>query len=1266
VNFSDTAGTTITVNSPTEVGTTASGLNLTKANGITVAGPTVTKAGLGSLRITTAQTLTNNWVVTGGYLEAAASTALGTGQVTVSSGWLSLTNAQIANAVTLNGGGLGVRSGSVALPTENYNGAITVAGDSFITVRRSSTPTQHNGFFIGGVLSGSGALTFVPPNELTVGAGVPPNVTTVAPAGVSNLTAATSTTQGVTQGAVTLLNTGNTYSGNWNIISQQILSALPAGGTGNVFGTSHLTLKGGAVRVLDNGTADNGTLAYNNNVTIDVPSDIVNPGVATILVDRQTFPTGAAVASNPSVQGAFTGNTVQFGTLATAGGLTVKTLGLNGYGLAFSGATTISGTTNATFDTESAPLTLAGGVSGTGGLTKLGAGTLTINGTASYAGNTDVSAGILNVSGVSGGGLAIASSQTLSGSGTIAGNIKANNGATIAPGNATGVGILTVGGLTLGATGSDIANLNFTWNGGTLGSIVVSDPSALVVNGGANTAKLNFSGVSGAVGTHVLIDYNGTALTGGQFSAFKIENLFPRILGNLVNNTIDTQVELNVTGINFPRWSGTQSQEWSTNSIAGSKNWTLTTGGTQTDFITSDKVLFDNLAASKTVDISVADVTPTEVEVSNSGAGNDYTIGGAFGIIGNAPFVKNGSGKLTISNSNGFTGPVTINDGTLSVPTVTDSTVAGPLGAGNAINIVGGALEFTGLTGSTNRAIVSTAGTVKVDAGNTLTLAGAISGAHFDKSGAGTVILTGANTSTAISVSQGTLQVGDGTSAGSLGTGIITNNATLAFDPPAAGLAITNEIGGSGSINKTGANNLTLGGTTANTFTGLTTVSAGTLTAGKTAGINAIGGNLTIEGTGLFVYNGNNVGNQIADTATITVNGGTFGQITAVGTNPTNPGAPETVANVIVNSGTFSTGRAAFTATGQVAVHGGEVQSHRGALLTAHSLLIDGTGSVALDGGSATANNEPRLAVGAGGLTLDSGTINFNKQLGAAAADGSVGTRLVLQGDLTSTGVSSLVQNNTTFASVKAQVDLSGADRTFNVDGVLNIGAVGAGVNIINAGATAAGLIKTGTGNLFLAGANTYNGDTVIQDGTITITGSVSGSANIDVKTGATLDVSTASGGFVVAAAQAIKGNGLVIGATTLAGTLAPGSSIGQLDFTNDVTFTNAIAAFEIQKAGLSLTNDKAVIGGALTLAGTLNVTSLGGTFAEHDTFDLFDAASFTGTLSMGTMPALDLGLSWDVSNIGVDGSITVIPEPGSVALLVLGSTLLFRRRRNA
>ncbi|MGO4837978.1 autotransporter-associated beta strand repeat-containing protein, partial [Rhizobiaceae sp. 2RAB30] len=105
---------------------------------------------------------------------------------------------------------------------------------------------------------------------------------------------------------------------------------------------------------------------------------------------------------------------------------------------------------------------------------------------------------------------------------------------------------------------------------------------------------------------------------------------------------------------------------------------------------------------------------------------------------------------------------------------------------------------------------------------------GTVSGTgSLDKLGTGTLILTGANDySGETLVSSGTLQIGDGTTTGKLGSGDITNNATLAFNR-ADTITYDNTISGSGALRQIGSGKTILTGTS--TYTGATTVADGTL-----------------------------------------------------------------------------------------------------------------------------------------------------------------------------------------------------------------------------------------------------------------------------------------------------------------------------------------------------------------------------------------------------------------------------------------------------
>ena len=84
-----------------------------------------------------------------------------------------------------------------------------------------------------------------------------------------------------------------------------------------------------------------------------------------------------------------------------------------------------------------------------------------------------------------------------------------------------------------------------------------------------------------------------------------------------------------------------------------------------------------------------------------------------------------------------------------------------------------------------------------------------------------------------------------------------------------------------------------------------------------------------------------------------------------------------------------------------------------------------------------------------------------------------------------------------------------------------------------------------------------------------------------------------------------------------------------------------------------------------LTAAGTLALSLLGYTAIEGDTFQVFDNwGGFAGSFDSITGTDLGGGLSFDTSNLLVNGSLTVVPEPSGYLLLGLGALGFALRRR--
>ena len=524
------------------------GMWFSQANALAGSGP-LAKYGDGTLRLNAVNsTLTSNWTVTEGVLESAVAGSLGSGSVAVTgTGVLAPKNKTIVNAIILNGGAIGTRSGDATV----YSGAVNVQSPSFVQLYSFTTPATQQTITISGPMSGAGTLSAV----------------------VASTTANSSKT-------LTITNTANTFSGLFDIRTNQILLAQAAGGVGKTLGTASVQLKSSTLRIRDNGAAAT-DLAYGNSVIIQptFAADGITPTVSTSTIDvdrvsantakvvrlggltvnahtlpafpttvrmiglnsfstafdgassftgavtlntdydpvftgpisgngnvtlatsgrtlklsntTSTFsgsyilPTNTTLLSQPTTTGntlgsatvnltassatildngigsngtlnygnnfvvgggsstiqvsrvgaSNTGNTVKLGGLSIGTGTsTLNVTTGSSYKLAFDGATTLTGNTtfNATADLE-----LNGAISGSFGITKTGAGKLSINGTNTFTGNVAVSAG------------------TLAGNGTIPGSLSATvSGATIAPGITTGV-------LSIGGSVSFVAGTNFS------------------------------------------------------------------------------------------------------------------------------------------------------------------------------------------------------------------------------------------------------------------------------------------------------------------------------------------------------------------------------------------------------------------------------------------------------------------------------------------------------------------------------------------------------------------------------------------------------------------------------------------------------------------------------------------------------------------------------------------------------------------------------------------------------------------------------------
>jgi outer membrane autotransporter protein len=279
---------------------------------------------------------------------------------------------------------------------------------------------------------------------------------------------------------------------------------------------------------------------------------------------------------------------------------------------------------------------------------------------------------------------------------------------------------------------------------------------------------------------------------------------------------------------------------------------------------------------------------------------NGFALGGAAtidtqvnaltlsGIIangaGSGSITKLGSGTLTLTAANTYSGGTTVEAGTLSL------TNGSAIGTGQLVLAQGTTLDLNGSFTLANTIAVTGDPLFNVAAGNSATLSGTIAdGAAppgvVEKIGAGTLTLTGANLySGGTLLDAGTLGVG---SNAALGSGMLTIAAgtTLQASAPALSLANPVTLGGLATID-TQANALTLSGTIANGASagGFTKLGSGVLTL---TGSNGFSGGITIA-TGTLIGSTSSLGSgDILDNAALVfdqpVNGKFAAQISGTG-----------------------------------------------------------------------------------------------------------------------------------------------------------------------------------------------------------------------------------------------------------------------------------------------------------------------------------------------------------------------------------------------
>ncbi|AWM37417.1 Extracellular serine protease precursor [Gemmata obscuriglobus] len=799
------------------------------------------------------------------------------------------------------------------------------------------------------------------------------------------------------------------------------------------------------------------------------------------------------------------------------------------------------------------------------------------------------------------------------------------------------------GGSTLILSGTNTFTGATTVSGGELqlaGGAALGDATAVTVGAGAALTLVASETIGSLAGAGNLMLATFILTTGANNSSTAFSGVISD-LGDLIKAGSGT---FTLSGANT--YAGTTAVSGGTLSVTGDGN--LGTGAvilaTGTTLAVTGATTIDNdiaLAGAATVDTSVA--------VTASGI-----------LSGSAGLTKFGAGTLTLTNTNNeaaFSGTITAASGTLAV--ANDNA----LGSG-ALTFSGGSFTITGTT-TVDNDIVLNAPTTPIDVGTglTVTLSGVISetgGARaIDKSGAGTLVLTGTNTYTGnTNLNGGTVSVAGDSNLGAgtinfnqstptlviTGAGTIDNAILLGVpgtvDTPVA-VTLSGVISGASTFTKSSTGTLTLSG--ANTYTGTTTVSAGTL---SVAGDGNLGtGAVTLAaGSTLAVTGATTIDNDIALTGAATVD--TSAAVTASGVISGTGGLTKAGTGTLTLTGTN-------TFTGATTVSGGTLSVSGGAALDDGSAVSVSGGAILALGANETVGS----LAGAGNLTLSAFTLTAGGDntsttfSGVASGTGGLakaGTgTLTLSGANTYTGATTVSSGTLTLAGNSAIADTApvtvsaGATLALSADegigSLAGAGNVTLGVNFLTAGGdntstTFSGVIsgtgaltKDGTGTLTLSGANTYTGTTTVSAGTL----SVAADANLGVGTvtlaaGTTLAVTGAttidnavalSGAATVDTSAAVTLSGVISGAN---GLTKVGTGTLTLSGANTYTGTTTVSAGTLSVAG-----DGNLGTGAVTLAAGSTLAVTGATTIDNDialtgaaTVDTSAAVTASGVIS--------------------------------------------------
>ena len=877
-------------------------------------------------------------------------------------------------------------------------------------------------------------------------------------------------------------------------------------------------------------------------------------------------------------------------------------------------------------DTNGQSVTFTGGIdsTNTGGLRKLGAGTLTLSGSSAYAGATTLAGGVLalgNANAIAAAGnvtftggtlqysasntsdlasrivsstSAIAidtNSQSVTWAGDLAntntgGLTKSGAGTLTLSGSNTFAGAITVSAGTLGlssARAMPTTGVTIVLDGGVLnrsGTAQSTLNAAMSIGAGGGEIRTGTTGlwnisstISGGAGTGSLVLNSGSGelvMSGANSYAGGTRI----IAGNGVAIATDTALGSGTISFEGGQLRATSAGPRSVANpvaFAGNASFDTATANTNLTFNGSATIL----GATRTITVS-----STTSLVNYAGS-----IGDGGDSLG---FTKAGLGTLILGGSNTYSGTTTLSAGTLRLDN------ADAFAGGGDVSFTGGTLQYTGSnTVDYASRFRSSTSSIRIDTnGQTVTWNGSVDATNeggLTKSGSGTLTLAANNSYTGVTtVSGGTLQVGNGGTTGSITGNVTLSNASGLVFNRSDSLTYSGSITGTGSIMKLGAGTLSLSGSNSVAAT----IAGGTL---SITGVNAVPGPITLDGGTLVNATGGQSFGKGVPAFTVGPGGGAIrsdfrldsGSVIS-GTSPT----------ALLTYGPTTTGSTGIL----LVISGNNTYAASTKVEAGMSIVVDnnnafGTGALELAGAAIRSRSGPPRSL------ANAVTFSGNTEFFGAVSDPN----------LTFTGSASL----------------AGGTRTFQVNNVITSGTSAGQPGVIFAGVigdggNGFGITKTGAGVLALGEANTYTGPTTLSAGTIQLqhqaalqnstlalsgTGGVvfdavvagnafalgglsaaSASAGLSLQNSAANAIALTVGGNNASTAYA----GLLTGAGSLvktgSGTLSLGGANTYAGTTSVVAGSLLVNGNQSVAAGAVLVDALATLGGSGTIGGAVTV----------------------------------------------------------------------------